>query len=321
MLRLGLPLVWLRRELPELRLQRVYVTRARMRDLVGVSWSNFLVHVANKVVFSTDVVVVGIVLGAERGRDLRDRVEAVPASRSASPASSRRCSTRRSPSTRARASGSDSAGCCSSGLRGGSAAALVLALPLLLIPANLIHAWVGDGFSESAPVLALLALVLLVHQPVWMLTQYLIARGRQREIARLLIVGAAANLVLSVVMALTVGTWGVALATLLVDVAVLAAAIPLSVGAVLPGCASASSRARCCGRCCRRSATAVLVFGIARSVGADTQARAPPVRHRLGACSRSAAVWRLGLTADERRSFSRQIGRGGGGAPPALVET
>ena len=57
----------------------IYVTRARMRDLVGVSWSNFLVHVANKVVFSTDVVVVGIVLGAARGGDLRDRIEAVPA--------------------------------------------------------------------------------------------------------------------------------------------------------------------------------------------------------------------------------------------------
>ena len=66
-LRLGLPLIWLRRELPQLRLQREYVTRARARDLIGVSWSNFLVHVANKVVFSTDVVVVGIVLGPKAG--------------------------------------------------------------------------------------------------------------------------------------------------------------------------------------------------------------------------------------------------------------
>ena len=78
-LRLGLPLIWLRRELPELQLRRAYVTRDGMRDLVGVSWSNFLVHVANKVVFSTDVVVVGIVLGAERGGVLRDRLEALPA--------------------------------------------------------------------------------------------------------------------------------------------------------------------------------------------------------------------------------------------------
>ena len=40
------------------------MTRARLRGLASFSWSNFLVHVANKVVFSTDIVVVGIVLGA-----------------------------------------------------------------------------------------------------------------------------------------------------------------------------------------------------------------------------------------------------------------
>ena len=65
LLRLGLPLVWLRRELPDLRLRRALVSRARLRELTTVSWSNFLVHLASKVVFATDVVVVGIVLGAK----------------------------------------------------------------------------------------------------------------------------------------------------------------------------------------------------------------------------------------------------------------
>ena len=114
-LRLGLPLIWLRRELPQLQLRRAYVTRERVRDLVGVSWSNFLVHVANKVVFSTDVVVVGIVLGAGGGDALRDRLAKLFRSPSASAARLRPCSSRRLRSTRARASASASGGCCSPG--------------------------------------------------------------------------------------------------------------------------------------------------------------------------------------------------------------
>ena len=73
------------------------------------------------------------------------------------------------------------------GLRGGTAAAVLLALPLLLIPDQLIEGWVGDGYGESSPVMALLALVLLVHQPIYLVTQFLIARARQREIARVLV--------------------------------------------------------------------------------------------------------------------------------------
>ena len=63
-LRLVLPLFWLKRELPELRLRRRYVSRARLRELASFSSSNFLVHIAQKIVFSTDVIVVGIVLGS-----------------------------------------------------------------------------------------------------------------------------------------------------------------------------------------------------------------------------------------------------------------
>jgi len=64
LLRLAIPLFWLRSELPGLHFARRYVTRARVRELTAFSGSNFLVHVANKIVFSTDVVVVGIALGS-----------------------------------------------------------------------------------------------------------------------------------------------------------------------------------------------------------------------------------------------------------------
>jgi len=62
--RLGVPLVWLRRELPFLRLRRALVDRLRVRELLAFSWHNFLIHLASKVAYSSDVIVVGIVLGA-----------------------------------------------------------------------------------------------------------------------------------------------------------------------------------------------------------------------------------------------------------------
>ena len=312
--KLGVPLAWLRSEFPELRLRRALVTRDRVRELVSVSWSNFLVHVANKVVFSTDVVVVGIVLGAREAAiytiasrlfqlafGLASVVTALLYPAFAEYEGSGEEDRQRR--------------LLLAGLRGGSAAALVLALPLLVIPENLVTAWVGDGYADSAPVLALLAVVVLVHQPVWMLTQYLIARGRQREIARLLIVAAGGNVVLSIVLALVVGTWGVALATLLADVAALAVAIPLSVAP------AAGVSVGALGRALVRPAlpalgAALLVLGVARGVDADTLLELVPVGAAwlLVACG---AVWQFGLTAGERRSFVRQVGRAPAAEPLA----
>ena len=62
--RLSLPLLWLKRELPELHVRRAAVSRQRLQTLLTFSSSNFLVHVTQKIVFSADVIVVGIVLGA-----------------------------------------------------------------------------------------------------------------------------------------------------------------------------------------------------------------------------------------------------------------
>src|SRR5262249_25321693 len=54
--RLTLPLLWLRSEIPTLRVRRRFVSRERIRRLTAFSSSNFLVHVAQKIVFSTDVI-------------------------------------------------------------------------------------------------------------------------------------------------------------------------------------------------------------------------------------------------------------------------
>lgn len=312
LVRLGLPLFWLRREFPQLRLRRDYVTRARVRELASVSWSNFLVHVANKVVFSTDIVVVGIVLGA------REAAIYAIASRLFQLAFGLASvlTALLYPAFAEYEGAGDEARqrrLLLSGLRGGSAAALVLALPLLLIPEHLLTGWLGDGYEDSAPVLALLAVVILIHQPIWLLTQYLVARGRQREIARLLVAAAGANVVLSIVLATTVGTWGVALATLLADAAVLAFAVPLWVSP------AAGVRSLALARALARPAlpalvVAALVFGVARWVDTDTLLELAPVGAAWAVLA-SAAVWRLGLTADERRSFTRQAGLGAAAVP------
>jgi O-antigen/teichoic acid export membrane protein len=312
--KLGIPLAWLRSEFPTLQLRRRHVTRARVRELVAVSWSNFLVHIAHKVVFSTDVVVVGIVLGAREAAiyaiasrlfqlafGLASVVTALlyPAFAEYEGAGAEARQRR----------------LLLMGLRGGSAAALVLALPLLAIPEHLITGWIGEGYGDSAPVLALLAVVILLHQPLWLLTQYLIARGRHREIARLLVTAAAANVVLSVVLALTVGTWGVALATLLADGAALAVAVPrwLSPVAGIRVTAIARAMAR---PALPAVAVAAVVFAAARLADTDTLLELLPVGIAWGVLA-GLVVWTVGLTADERRSFARQL-RGGGGAATTL---
>ena len=97
-------------------------------------------------------------------------------------------------SSKAPATSCNSADCCSRACARGTALMLLLALPLLLIPDLLIKAWIGAGYHGSYSVMAILAGVLLVHQPIYVLTQFLIARGRQRTIAIVSIAITVANL-------------------------------------------------------------------------------------------------------------------------------
>jgi O-antigen/teichoic acid export membrane protein len=312
LLRLMLPLVWLRSELPDLRLSRLHLSRARVRELTSFSWSNFLVNLATTVVFSTDVVVVGIVLGPEAAA-----LYAIPAklfqlvsglgsvgTRLLYPALSEYEGSREIDRQRR---------LLLTGLRGVTAATLLLALPLLFIPGQLIEAWVGPGFGESSAVMALLALVALVHQPIYLLTQFLIARARQREIARLLVLAAAANVVLSVTLAAIVGIWGVALATLVVDVGVLLYIVPVLAAP------AAATRAADLARAMLRpvppalAAAVVVLLGVGHLGDLDTRLELLPVGC-LWALVCGFAVWRFGFDRDERAVVSHQLLR-----PPAVA--
>ena len=305
LLRLGLPLVWLGRELPDLRLRRALVTRARLRELTVISWSNFLVHLASKVVFATDVVVVGIVLGAEAAT-----LYAIPAKLFALAFGLGNVGSGLLYPAFAEHEGSGETARQSrlllAGLRGGTAAAVLLAFPLLLIPDQLIEAWVGDGYGASSPVMALLALVLIVHQPIYLVTQFLIARARQREIARVLVAAGVVNIILSVVLASAVGIWGVALSTLLTDVAVLLYVVPVLVAPAASVRVATLAWATLKPVLPATVVALVVLVGIARVMQPDTLLELLPLGV-VWALVCGWALWQFGLDPEERAGLGREL--------------
>lgn len=315
LLRLSLPLAWLRRELPDLRLSRRFVTRGGLRELTSFSWSNFLVHLANKVVFSADVVVVGIVLGAEAAA-----LYAIPAKLFSLAFGLGSVGTNLLYPALAEQEGAGARErqqrLLLAGLRGGTAAALVLALPLLVLPDRLIEGWIGEGYGESAPVLALLALVVLVHEPLYLFTQYLIARGRQRQIARTLIAAVGANVVLSVFLAGAVGIWGVALSTLATDIALLLYVVPVLAAPAAGLRPSAFARAALRPVLPAAAVAALVLVGIGRLTEPDTLVELVPLGVAWCAAA-GLALWRFGFDAGERAVLSRELRPGSSVPDPA----
>lgn len=316
LLRFCLPLLWLRREFPELRPRRAYVSRAGLRELASVSSSNFLVHVANKVVLSTDVVVVGIVLGPTAAA-----LYAIPAK--LFQLAFGLCSVGANLMFPAFAE-HEGAGDAERqrrlllvGLRGSMAAALLIALPLLVLPDLLIEAWIRrDGYGESSPVLVLLAVVVLVHQPIYLFTNYLIARGRQGQVARTLLASVVLNVALSVALAELVGLWGVALATLVSDVAVLLYLVP-ALAAPAAAVRTATFARAALRPVLPAAAAAVLLLVLAgRGLEPDTLIELAPLGVAwVAVCG--AAIWRFGLDRGERALLGRTIR---GGRPEAVPE-
>ena len=194
------------------------------------------------------------------------------------------------------------------GLRVGTALMLVLALPLLLIPDLLIRAWIGRGFHGSYSVMAILAAVLLVHQPIYVLTQFLIARARQRQVAIVSIVVTLANLALSFVLAWTWGLPGVAVSTLVTDAAMFAWLVPR----IAAPAATTSSAVLL-----RSLWRPVVPAGVAAAAVLVLLARVWEPRTLVAfvpfglvwAVVAGAAIWRFGLAAGERDQFRRELWR------------
>ncbi|HST16943.1 MAG TPA: oligosaccharide flippase family protein [Gaiellaceae bacterium] len=306
LVRLGLPLVWVRRELPFLQLRRAFVSRVRVRELMAFSWHNFLIHLTAKVAYSSDVIVVGIVLGAKAAAlyGVPSRVFALvmglgtgatdllyPAFAELEGAEARERQRH----------------LLLTGLRLGMALMLLLALPLVFIPDQLIYGWIGPGWGPSSAVLALLGAVLIVHQPATLLSQYLVARGLQRRLSTILLAVVGANLVLSVVLAWTVGIWGVAFATLVTDTAAALVLIPHLVRR------SSGPSYRSLGTAALRPvlpsllAAAVVLVGFSRWLDPTTLLALVPVGI-LWVAAFAPTVWFLGLDLNERALVASRLG-------------
>jgi O-antigen/teichoic acid export membrane protein len=300
--RLALPLAWLRREFPGLHLRRAYVSKRAIRELIGISWGNFLAHVASKVVLSADVVVVGVVLGAVNAGiyALASRLFAVALG----------VASATNPFLLPAFAEAEGAGevrrqrqLLLLALRGGTALALLVALPLVLLPEDLLLAWVGEGYQESASVLAILGGVALMYQPVSIITQYLVAVRRQRRVAEVFVPAAAVSVALSVAAAYLSGLEAVAWTTLAV-VGVVFVVLVRSLRA--PLALDYATVARAIARPAVPTVVAGVVFlgGAGRYLDPDSLARLAPVGFAwllIGA----ALVWRLGLSAEQRAVIRR----------------
>jgi O-antigen/teichoic acid export membrane protein len=314
LLRLVLPLFWVRRELGPLRPSRRYLTRERLRTLLKVSGDNILIHIAARVVFTSDVIVVGVVLGPEAaayyavGAKLFSIAFGVgtagpnllfPAFAELHGAAEEE---------RQRVLLRD-------GLKVGMAGMLIFALPLVLYPDLLIRAWIGGGLGETTPVLGILGAALLLQLPIHVTTQYLMARGLQHAVALVSFAAAVANVALSVVLAATVGIWGVALSTLVTNAAVLL---------LIPRLA-----ARVSGLGARVLASAglrpvlpalvvgALVFGAGRLADADELASAAVVG-LVWVAAGGLAIWRFGLDERMRHGLLGRLRRREEPEPPPV---
>lgn len=300
--RLAVPLGWLRREFPGLRLRRAYVSKPAIRELVGVSWGNFLAHVASKVVLSADVVVVGVVLGAVNAGfyALASRLFAVTLG----------VASATNPFLLPAFAEAEGAGevrrqrkLLLLALRAGTALALLVALPLVLLPDDLLAAWVGEGYRESAPLVAILGIVALIYQPVSIMTQYLVAVRRQRRVAAIFVPAAAVSVSLSVAAAQLSGLEAVAWTTLVVVGAVF---VVLIRALRSPLALDYTTVARAIARPVAPTLVAgvVLLGGAGRYLDPDSLARLAPIGIAwllVGA----ALVWTLGLSAEQRAVIRR----------------
>lgn len=308
--RLLLPLRWLRRELPELRLRRSLVTRRQAAELLVFSSRNMLIQVASKVVFSTDVIVVGIIFGS-----VAAGVYGIPAKLFALAFGVGIASTTLLFPLLSELEGADDRErqerYLLSGVRLGLAVVVAVGLPLVFLPDRFLEAWLPSDFdvSTSAPIVAILLVSLLFAQPGHLLAQFLVARGRHGRLAVARLATVAVNLVLSIALALWFDLWGVAVATLVTEALFALAVLPWLLrresSASLRSLAAAWLRPVALGAV---AAIPTLVL-LGRLVDVDTLVEFVAV----GLCwllLYSALVWHFAMREPERHTIAEAFGRG-----------
>lgn len=315
--RLFVPLLWLRRELPELRVRRSLVTRDQAKELLSFSSRNLLIQVASKVVFSTDVIVVGIIFGS-----VAAGVYGVPAKLFALAFGVGIASTTLLFPLLSELEGADDRDrqerYLVAGVRLGLAVVVAVAFPLVFLPSHFLEAWLPADFdvSTSAPIVAILLVSLLFAQPAHLLAQYLVARGRHGRlaIARLATVGV--NLPLSIALAYLVGLWGVAAATLVTEAlfAVLVLPYLLRRDSAAPLAALAGAWLRPVVLGALAAVPTLVVVG--RLLDEESLVQFVAVG-LLWLAVYGALIWRFSMREPERRTIADAFGRGSGRAVAA----
>ena len=308
--RLLLPLFWLRRELPDLRVRRSLVTRRQARELLTFSSRNMLIQVASKVVFSTDVIVVSIILGS-----VAAGVYGIPAKLFALAFGVGIASTTLLFPLLSELEGADDRErqerYLLAGVRLGLAVVVAVGLPLVFLPDRFLEAWLPSDFDvdTAAPILAILMVSLLFAQPGHLLAQYLVARGKHGRLAVARLATVAVNLLLSIGFALWVGIWGVAVATLATEALSAVVVLPYLLRRESSATASALAAAwlRPVGLGLLAAVPTLIALG--RLFEIDTLAAFVGV----GLCwlvLYGALVWRFAMREPERRTIGDAFGRG-----------
>jgi O-antigen/teichoic acid export membrane protein len=231
LVRVATPALLVRRELPALRLSRRLVSRARVRELLSFSGYAFVSHIAAKIVFSADAILIGIFLGA-RAVALYAVASRLFALGSGVAGTGSDLLLPAYAEAEGRADERRQAGYLLGGLRASTAAAVLVGAPLLLLPGWVLAAWLGGGFEESETTLMLLAATLLFVQPTAVMSQYLLGRGRPRPLAAVQIAFGLVNVAVTAAALAVVGTiWSAALATLVLEGVAAVVALPLLIRA------------------------------------------------------------------------------------------
>ena len=223
----GFPLFFIRRELPGLRISRAAVSRDSLKGLLGFSWFAFLGHLAGKVVFSADVIVIGVILGAKEVAlyGVASRLFGFAAGVASTGTS---LLLPLQSELEGRGEHDRQRTFVTAGVRASACVGVLLGFPLVVLPAWVLTAWLGPGFGASVAPLALLGAAATFTTTNAVLSQYLFARGRPALLALAQSGLAAANLGLTIGLLLATGDiWAAALATLVVEAISAVIVLPL----------------------------------------------------------------------------------------------
>ena len=303
--RLAIPVLFVRRVVPGLRLSPSLVSRARVGELLAFSGYAFLGHLAAKVVFSADLILVGIVLDAEAVAQYAVASRLFGVGRALS-ATGTDVLFPTFAELEGRAEDERQRRLLLTALRGGICVTVLVAAPLVVLPDRVLEAWLGEGYGPAEPTLALLGLTLLCSVPVGIFAQFLLARGRPRALAVSQVVLGAANLAATVTLLATVGeVWTAAAVTLALEALAALVVLPYLLRDSFPARALLGAWAR---PVALGAAAAVpVLFVLGRALPTERLLVLALVG-LLWTAVYAPLAWALALTPDERRVARRTAG-------------